>query len=81
MYHKSMPEEDLKHLLQKNLEVSQESLKILKKINRARIAGNIFSFLKWMVIIGASVGIYYYIQPYLDQMLVLLKQLNIIMPR
>jgi hypothetical protein len=74
-------DEETRQLLQKNLEVSQESLKILKKINRARIAGNIFSFLKWMVIIGASVGAYYYIQPYLDQMLALIKQLNIIMPR
>jgi hypothetical protein len=74
-------DEETRQLLQKNLDVSQESLNILKKINGARIAGNIFSFLKWMVIIGASVGAYYYIQPYLDQMLALIKQLNIIMPR
>jgi len=62
--------------LQKNLEVSQESLKILKKINRARIIGNIFSFLKWMIIIGVSIGIYYYIQPYLGKLTDLLKQLQ-----
>lgn len=76
-----MPEEDLKNLLKKNLEVSEESLKILKKINRARVIGSIFTFFKWMIIIGASIGIYYYIQPYIDQMLELLKQLNIILPR
>ena len=62
--------------MQKNLEVSQESLKILKKINRARIIGNIFSFLKWMIIIGVSIGIYYYIQPYLGKLTDLLKQLQ-----
>jgi hypothetical protein len=71
-----MPEDDLKNLLQKNLEVSQESLKILKKINRARIIGNIFTFLKWMIIIGASIGIYYYIQPYLGKLTDLWKQLQ-----
>jgi len=69
-------DEEIRQLLQKNLEVSQESLKILKKINRARIIGNIFSFLKWMIIIGVSIGIYYYIQPYLGKLTDLLKQLQ-----
>jgi hypothetical protein len=71
-----MIEEYVKDLLKKNLETSEESLKILKKINRARIVGNVFSFLKWLIIIGVSIGIYYYIQPYLGKLTDLLKQLQ-----
>ena len=62
-----MSEDDIKRLLQKNLEVSQESLDILKKINRARIISNIFTFLKWVIIIGLALGAFYYLEPYVDQ--------------
>lgn len=76
-----MPNEELKNLLQKNLETSQESLKILKKINRGRIIGNLFSFLKWLIIIGTALGAYYYLQPYINQLLDLVKQVQGYMPR
>lgn len=76
-----MPNEELKNLLQKNLETSQESLKILKKINRARIFGNLFSFLKWLIIIGVAFGAYYYLQPYIDQFKVAFNQVNNLLPR
>lgn len=58
-------ERGIKELLQKNLEASEESLKILRKMRRAAIAGRFFWVLKWAVIIGLSVGAYYYIEPYL----------------
>lgn len=64
-----MSEEDLKVLLRENLEVSKESLKILKKINRGRVFGNIVSSLKWAIIIGISFGAYYYIEPFLSKSL------------
>jgi hypothetical protein len=69
-----MADEELKQLMRANLEVSQESLKILRKINRDRILSNIFNFVKWMIIIGVSVGAYYYFQPYIEQMTSLLRQ-------
>ncbi len=71
-----MSDEELKHLLRENLEVSQESLKILKKINRDRVIGNVYNFLKWSIIIGVSIGLYYYIQPYMDKAQALLQQFN-----
>jgi hypothetical protein len=61
-----MADEELKQLLQKNIEVSEESLNILKKINRARMVGNTLVFLKWVVIIGLSYGAYFFIEPYLN---------------
>ena len=71
-----MPDDELKHLLQKNLETSQESLKILKKINRSRLVGNLFSFLKWLIIIGAAVGSFYYLEPYIGQIKEMYKQVQ-----
>jgi len=71
-----MADEELKVLLRENIEVSKESLKILKKINRGRIWGNVFSFLKWTLIIGLSFGTYYYIEPFFSQYLNTLKGLT-----
>ncbi|MBI4692310.1 MAG: hypothetical protein HY773_02645 [Candidatus Terrybacteria bacterium] len=71
-----MPDEELKQLLKKNLEISEESLRILKKMNRAAVIGRILRFFKWMIIIGISVGAFYYIEPYIGQLADLLKQLQ-----
>ena len=71
-----MADEELKVLLRENIEVSKESLKILKKINRGRIWGNVFSVLKWTLIIGLSFGAYYYIEPFFSQYLNTLKGLT-----
>lgn len=68
-----MADEELKVLLRENIEVSKESLKILRKINRGRIFGSIFSALKWMLIIGISFGTYYYIEPFISKYLDLMK--------
>jgi len=61
-----MADEEIRQLLKKNIEVSEESLEILKKMNRARMIGNTLVFLKWAVIIGLSYGAYYFIEPYLN---------------
>ena len=71
-----MEDEELKVLLRENIEVSKESLKILKKINRGRIWGNVFSVLKWTLIIGLSFGAYYYIEPFLSQYVDMLRGLT-----
>lgn len=71
-----MADDELKQLLRKNIEVSEESLKILRKINRAAVMGRFFRFFKWVVIIGISVGAYYYIEPYVGRLTDLLKQLQ-----
>ena len=71
-----MPDEELKVLLRENIELSKESLKILKKINRGRIFGSIFSALKWTLIIGISFGTFYYIEPFFSQYLDTIKGLT-----
>lgn len=69
-------DEYTKELMKKNLEVSRESLKILKKINRARVAGGVFKVFKWIIIIALSLSSYYYVEPYLNKMVDTLGSLN-----
>lgn len=69
-------DDELKNLMQKNLELSQESLRILKKINRDRIYGKIFYMLKWAIIIGGTLGTYYYIEPIIKDLLNTLGSVN-----
>jgi hypothetical protein len=63
-----MADEEIRQLLKKNIEVSEESLGLLKKMHRAAVIGRFFSFMKWVVIIGISVGSYYLIEPYIKKL-------------
>jgi len=58
------PEE--KEMLKKTLELSQENNKMLRSIRRNMFWGRVARAIYWIVIIGAAIGVYYYIQPYLD---------------
>ena len=58
-------EPDIKQLLEANLELSRENNEILKKIRNAQRMAQIYRFLYWIVIIGASYGAYYFVQPYI----------------
>ena len=55
-----------KKIIRENLELTQENHKILKKMRRSLWIGNVTRILYWVIIIGASLGAYYYLQPYLD---------------
>ena len=69
-----MADEELKKLLSENLEISKESLKILKGIRRANRLSTAFKVFYWLIIIGSMVGAYYYLQPYIQQALTIVKQ-------
>lgn len=58
------PEE--KEMLKKTLELSQENNKMLRSIKRSMFWGRITRIAYWIIIIGAAIGIYYYIEPYID---------------
>lgn len=59
------PEE--KEMLKKTLELSQENNKMLHSIKRSMLWGRVFRAVYWFIIIGAAIGAYYYIQPYIDE--------------
>jgi len=55
-----------KEMLKKTLELSQDNNKMLKAIRRSMFWGRVTKIIYWVVIIGAAVGVYYYIEPYLN---------------
>ncbi len=63
-----MDQED-KKLLQETLALAQENNKMLRSLRRSMIWGRVMSFLYWALIIGSAVGAYYFIQPYVDQLI------------
>ncbi|MEA2112921.1 MAG: hypothetical protein U9P50_03040 [Patescibacteria group bacterium] len=57
-----------KRIIRKNLELAKENQEILRKMRRGQFLGNITRILYWVIIIGASFGTYYFLQPYIDTM-------------
>jgi hypothetical protein len=55
--------------LDRALELSEENNAILKKMHRAMRWGRLARIVYWTILIGISVGAFYYVQPYVDQIL------------
>lgn len=58
------PEE--KEMLKKTLELAQENNKILHSLRRSMFWSRVVRIAYWVIILGFAVGVYYYIEPYLD---------------
>lgn len=61
------PEE--KEILQKTNDLAKENNKILKSIRRSNRWSTIFRLFYWLIIIGVSIGAFYFIQPYIDPLI------------
>ncbi|HEX9830374.1 MAG TPA: hypothetical protein VGA94_01695 [Thermodesulfobacteriota bacterium] len=61
------PEEQNK--LNRALELAEENNRLIKKLVRAARWARLFRFIYLLIIVGASVGILYVLQPYLEQIL------------
>lgn len=66
---------DTNQLLRDILEKTEENNSILKKMYRGVIWGRVFKALYLLIIVGAAVGAYYYIQPYVEGVLESYKSL------
>lgn len=62
-------DQELRKEIEENRALIKENQKLIKKIHRSMVVGRVMSVLYWIVIIGASVGAYYFIQPYIDSAL------------
>jgi len=58
------PEE--KSLLERTYKMAEENNSMLRSIKRTNRIGTIFRIIYWVVLIGAALGVYYYLQPYLE---------------
>lgn len=57
---------ELKDMIRKNLELSSENNKMLHSIKRGMFWGKVMRVVYWVIILGIGVGLYYYIEPYID---------------
>jgi len=56
-----------RELLKRSLELSEKNHIMLKKLYRNMRVQRAFHIIYWIIIIGASIGLYYWIQPLFDQ--------------
>ncbi|KKQ77943.1 MAG: hypothetical protein A3A96_04180 [Candidatus Zambryskibacteria bacterium RIFCSPLOWO2_01_FULL_39_39] len=58
------PEE--REMLKKTLELAEDNNKMLSSIRRGMFWGRIMRVVYWVILVGAAIGVYYYIEPYID---------------
>ncbi len=54
--------------IQKILELSESNNRLLRSIKRSILWGRIIHTAYWIIIIGASVGAFYFLKPYISQL-------------
>lgn len=59
---------ELKKLLKRNLEISKENNEILHRLQSSMRWGRFFKMAYWGVIIAIMFGAYYFIQPFINQL-------------
>ncbi|OGZ04489.1 MAG: hypothetical protein A2648_01465 [Candidatus Lloydbacteria bacterium RIFCSPHIGHO2_01_FULL_41_20] len=60
---------ELKELIKQNLELSKETNELLRKMRSTQRWGRIFRAFYWLIIIGLSLGVFYYLQGPLEQLI------------
>ena len=60
-----MDQED-KSTLRKILELEQKNNKLLTSLHKSAFWGKVFRTFYYIVIIGAAIGAYYYVEPYIQ---------------
>ena len=58
-----------KQILKKTLELSRENNKMLHSIKKQMFYSRIFRIIYWAILLGAAIGLYYYIDPYINQII------------
>ena len=59
-------EKSIEEKVEEALELARENNKMLHKMRRAQIYSSIWRVTYWILIIAASIGTYYYLQPYIE---------------
>ncbi|MCR4342928.1 MAG: hypothetical protein NUV40_03460 [Patescibacteria group bacterium] len=59
----------MKNLIRENIRIAEDNNRLLRKIVSANRWARIFKLLYWVIIISSMVGVYYYVQPILIDIL------------
>jgi hypothetical protein len=70
-----------KELIRKTFHLAEENNKILRKMRASMQWSRAFRIFYWVIVIGVSIGAFYYIQPYIDQLVEAYSGLTGILPR
>jgi hypothetical protein len=62
-------DQEVKKLLEENIRISKENNELLLKIRNVQRWAQITRYLYWFVIIAVSFGAFYFVQPYLENLL------------
>jgi hypothetical protein len=57
-----------KKLLQDTYDLVKENNRVIRKIRRTQNIATISRIFYWVLIIGVTVGAFYFVQPYVDQL-------------
>ncbi len=71
-----MEDEEIKELLEKNLETNEEVLSIVKGMRRDIWYRRLFTTIKWLAVLGVLAWGYTQIQPHLSQLLEVLTNIQ-----
>ena len=69
------PEEH--ELLRRSIALSEENNDILRSIQSSMRLGRFMTFLYWLILIGISVGAYYYAEPYVEKAISVYKSAEV----
>jgi len=69
------PEE--RKLLQNTFNLAEENNKMLHKVRGVQKRQVLFSVLKWIIIIGITVGAFYFLEPYVQQLQSLIEKTGV----
>jgi hypothetical protein len=67
---------DEKKLLENTAKLTKENNELLRKLYRAQILRRIIHTIYWVLIIGISIKAFYFIQPYTDPVVKMLKNIQ-----
>jgi len=56
-------------LLEEALSLAKENNKMLHSLRRSMVFSRIIGVFYWALILGSAVGAYFYVQPYVDQVI------------
>jgi len=62
-------DQEIKNLLEENLRLSKENNRLLLKVRSVQRWARITRIFYWFLIIGVSIGAFYFIKPYLGNLL------------
>ena len=71
-----MEETEIKQLLQKNLELSEENNKMLHHVRRVQIRQFYWNAIKFVIIIALALGSLYFLEPYLEKVTGIFSQVT-----